>query len=182
MGAALNDGLAATVVAQDGDDGGATSSQYLTFHLGDEVFAIDIRGVREIIQCGSMTTVPVMPAFVRGVINLRGTVVPVIDLNARFGRGRAALGMKSCIVIFNPARAGERLELGLLVDAVSEVVDIADQTVTPPPHFGTSVKREFIHGVNRAGQRFVTLLEPDKAFDLDDMAGLCDAAQEAAFA
>ena len=88
-------------------------SQYLTFMLGEEVFAMDIRTVREIIQVGPMTTVPLMPAFVRGVINLRGAVVPVIDLQARFGRAVARLTKKTCIVIFDAVRDNERVELGL---------------------------------------------------------------------
>ena len=99
--------------------------QYLTFLLGDEVFAMDIRSVREIIQHGAMTVVPLMPEFVRGVINLRGAVVPVIDLQSRFGRPRAQSGKKTCVIIFDVGPEGDRVELGLLVDAVSEVVDIA---------------------------------------------------------
>ena len=87
-------------------------AQYLTFWLGSEVFGMDIRTVREIIQCGPMATVPLMPSFVRGVINLRGAVVPVVDLNARFGRASAVLCKKSCIVIFDAVRGGERVELG----------------------------------------------------------------------
>ena len=84
--------------------------QYLTFALGQEVFAMNIANVREIIQYGPMTTVPLMPSFVRGMINLRGSVVPVIDLQARFGRGAAAIGKKSCNVIFDATRGGERVE------------------------------------------------------------------------
>jgi len=95
---------------------GASPAQFLTFWLGDEVLGMDIRTVREIIQCGPMATVPLMPQFLRGVINLRGAVVPVIDLNARFGRPAAKVGKKSCIVIFDALRGGERTELGLLVD------------------------------------------------------------------
>ncbi|MDE2159592.1 MAG: purine-binding chemotaxis protein CheW, partial [Burkholderiales bacterium] len=118
--------------------------QFLTFGLGKEVFAMDIRTVREIIQCGPMTTVPLMPDFVRGVINLRGAVVPVIDLHARFGRAGATLGKKSCIVIFDALREGERIELGLLVDAVSEVLEIPADQIEPPPNFGAAVRRDFI--------------------------------------
>ena len=154
------------------------SAQVLTFLLGEEVYAMDIRTVREIIQVGPMTAVPLMPAFVRGVINLRGAVVPVIDLHARFGRASARLGKKSCIVIFDALRDGERTELGLVVDAVSEVVDIADESVEPPPSFGTAVRREFIRAIGKHGDRFVILLEPDRAFDVDEMAGLCERAQE----
>jgi purine-binding chemotaxis protein CheW len=157
----------------------ASGGQYLTFSLGEEVFAMNITNVREIIQYGPMTTVPLMPGFMRGMINLRGSVVPVIDLQARFGRGSAAIGKKSCNVIFDAHRAGERVELGLLVDAVSAVITIPADQIEPPPNFGASVRRDFIHGMGKVGGRFVIILEPDKALDVDEMSQLCDAAQEA---
>ncbi len=157
----------------------ALSAQYLTFMLGAEVFGVDIRSVREIIQYGAMTAVPLMPEFVRGVINLRGAVVPVIDLHARFGRPPSVISAMSCIVIFDALRGGERVELGLLVDAVSEVIDIAAKQIEPPPNFGSAVRRDFIQGMGKVGARFVILLEPDKAFDVDEMAQLCEAAQQA---
>ena len=152
-------------------------AQFITFSLGDEVFAMDIRTVREIIQCVSMTTVPLMPGFVRGVINLRGAVVPVIDLQARFGRPVAKIGKKTCIVIFDAIRDSERVELGLLVDAVSEVIDIAASQIEPPPNFGTSVRRDFIRGMGKVASRFIIILEPDKALDVNEMADLCETAQ-----
>jgi purine-binding chemotaxis protein CheW len=159
---------------------GTPPAQFLTFWLGDEVLGMDIRTVREIIQCGPMATVPLMPDFLRGVINLRGAVVPVIDLNARFGRPPAKVGKKSCIVIFDATRHGERTELGLLVDAVSEVIKIAGDQIEPPPDFGTTVRRDFIRGIGKVGQRFVILLEPDRALDVQEMAELCESAQEVA--
>ena len=155
------------------------AAQYLTFLLGEDVFAMDICTVREIIQVGPMTTVPLMPGFVRGVINLRGAVVPVIDLQVRFGRAAATLSKKSCIVIFDAQRDGERVELGLLVDSVSAVVDIPAAQIEPPPNFGTAVRRDFILGVGKLAQRFVLLLDPDKALDVEDMARLCEAGNEA---
>ena len=155
--------------------GGEAPAQFLTFTLGEEVFAMDIRTVREIIQYGPMTTVPLMPGFVRGVINLRGAVVPVIDLQARFGRPTAKVGKKTCIVIFDALRDGERVELGLMVDAVSEVIEIAPGQIEPPPNFGTAVRRDFIRGMGKVASRFVIILEPDKAFDIEEMAALCEA-------
>ena len=155
------------------------AAQFLTFTLGEEVFAMDIRTVREIIQYGPMTTVPLMPGFVRGVINLRGAVVPVIDLQARFGRPSAEVGKKTCIVIFDTMRGGERVELGLLVDAVSEVIEIGAEAIEPPPNFGTAVQRDFIRGMGKVANRFVIILEPDKAFDVEAMADLCSATQDA---
>ncbi len=146
--------------------------QYLTFSLGGEVFAMDIRCVREIIQHGSMTMVPLMPDFVRGVINLRGAVVPVIDLQARFGRERAQVGKKTCIVIFDGTVDDEKVELGLLVDAVSEVIDIAQSHIEPAPQFGTSIRRDFIHGMGRVGGDFIVILAPERALDINEMAAL----------
>jgi purine-binding chemotaxis protein CheW len=148
--------------------------QYLTFSLGDEVFAMDIRTVREIIQHASLTVVPLMPDFVRGVINLRGAVVPVIDLQSRFGRPTAVVGKKSCIVILDASRDGEKTELGLLVDAVSEVIDIAPHDIEPPPQFGTTIAREFIRGMGKVDGAFIVILEPERALNIEDMASLTE--------
>ena len=150
--------------------------QYLTFSLGDETFAMDIRAVREIIQHASLTVVPLMPDFVRGVINLRGAVVPVIDLQARFGRAKANVGKKTCIVIFDATGNGEKSELGLMVDAVSEVIDIAPASIEPPPQFGTSIQRDYIRGLGKVDGEFVIILETDRALNIDDMALLAEQA------
>ena len=158
---------------------GEPPAQYLTFWLGTEMFGMDIRTVSEIIQCQPMATIPLMPSFVRGVINLRGKVVPVIDLHARFGRPAAELGKKSCVVVFDRIRDGERTELGLLVDAVSEVIKIAPADIEPPPDFGTAVRRDFVRGMGKAAKGFVIILEPDRALDVVEMADLCEASQDA---
>ncbi len=150
--------------------------QYLTFSLGDEVFAMDIRSVREIIQFSAMTIVPLMPEFVRGVINLRGAVVPVIDLKSRFGRPQAQMGKKTCVIIFDVGPDGDKVELGLLVDAVSEVIDIGPSQIEPPPQFGTTIQREFIHGLGKVGSEFILILEPERALNIDDMAALAEQA------
>lgn len=148
----------------------APTQQYLTFTLNDEVFAMDIRTVREIIQHASMTVVPLMPDFVRGVINLRGAVVPVIDLQSRFGRTISSLGKKTCIVIFDASTQGEKQELGLMVDAVSEVIDIADTNIEPTPSFGTTIAREFIRGMGKVDKDFIPIIDTEKALSMDDMA------------
>lgn len=158
------------------DSPARTTQQYLTFSLGDEVFAMDIRSVREIIQHAAMTAVPLMPNFVRGVINLRGAVVPVIDLQARFGRPPASVGKRTCIVIFDASRDGEKAELGLLVDAVYEVVDIAATNIEPPPQFGTSIQRDFIRGLGKVEGEFVVILETEHALNIDDMALIAEQA------
>jgi purine-binding chemotaxis protein CheW len=161
-----------------GTDDVSTTGQYLAFLLDNGEFAIDINSVREIIQYGHMTAVPLMPDFVRGVINLRGAVVPVIDLQARFGKAPAKVCKKTCIVIFDSHRDGEKVELGLLVDAVSAVIDINENQIEPPPQFGGTVRREFIKGMGRVGEQFIIILEPQKALDVQEMAELCEQAQE----
>jgi purine-binding chemotaxis protein CheW len=153
------------------------NKQYLTFMLGGEMFSLSILAIKEIIWYANLTDVPMMPACIRGVINLRGAVVPVIDLHVRFGRTPARVTKKTCIVIFDAQRGSERVELGLLVDAVSEVIDIAGHDIETPPDFGTAVRRDFIRGMGRVGQRFVIVLDPDRAFDVDDMAQLCERSQ-----
>ncbi|MDD5028878.1 MAG: chemotaxis protein CheW [Rhodoferax sp.] len=150
------------------------SQQYLSFSLGDEIFAIDIRNVREIIQHGAMTVVPLMPEFVRGIINLRGAVVPVIDLQSRFGRVKTEFGKKTCVIIFDVGPDGDKVELGLLVDAVSEVIDIAASAIEPPPQFGTTVQRDFIRGLGKVGSEFIVILEPERALNIDDMVALAE--------
>jgi purine-binding chemotaxis protein CheW len=152
-------------------------AQYLTFSVGDEVFAMDITTVREIIQFASLTTVPLMPDFVRGVINLRGAVVPVIDLKSRFGRGPAGVGKKTCVVIFDAVREGDKIELGLMVDSVSEVVEIAANSIEPPPQFGTSIERTFIRGMGKVDGEFIVILDTDRALDVEDMAQRVEQAQ-----
>lgn len=154
----------------------ASPAQYLTFTLGDEVFAMDIRTVREIIQHAAMTTVPLMPDFLRGVINLRGAVVPVIDLQARLGRACTTVGKKTCVVIFDATTEGERVELGLLVDAVSEVIEIAPDDIEEPPQFGATIQREFIRGMGKVKGDFIVILEPERALNVDDMAQIADSA------
>jgi purine-binding chemotaxis protein CheW len=144
--------------------------QYLTFALGEDIFAMDIRTVREIIQYSAMTTVPLMPDFVRGVINLRGSVVPVIDLQARFGRDQASVNKKTCVIIFDASRDSEKTELGVMVDAVIEVIDIPPEHIDPPPQFGAIIARDFIRGMGKVAGAFIVILESDHALNIDDMA------------
>ena len=154
-----------------------STAQYLTFLLGDGVFAMDIATVREIIQHGQLTTVPLMPTFVRGVMNLRGAVVPVIDLQARLGKAATTVGKKTCVIIFDAQRDNERVELGLMVDAVSEVIEIPASEIEPPPQFGSAIKRDFIKGMGKVGGKFVIILDPERALDVDEMADLVERAQ-----
>ncbi len=150
-------------------------AQYLTFVLGGEMFAIGILAIREIIEYQALTAVPMMPPCVRGVINLRGAVVPVIDLAARFGRPVSAVNKRTAIVIVEVAEGDERQVVGVVVDAVSEVIDIAADDVEPPPSFGTRMRAEFIHGIGKVRGRFVILLDVDRALSPAEIGSLAAA-------
>jgi purine-binding chemotaxis protein CheW len=152
--------------------------QYLTFSLSDEMFAIGIRQVREIIEYDSVATVPMMPSFVKGVINLRGSVVPVIDLSARFGRGVSEVHRRTCIVIVEVDYEDARQELGVVVDAVSEVLDIPAAEIEPPPAFGAKIRADFISGMGKVNGRFVILLNADKVLAVEEMAMLAEVAEK----
>jgi purine-binding chemotaxis protein CheW len=121
-----------------------------------------------------MTTVPMMPVFLRGVINLRGQVVPVIDLQSRLGGSVALVQKKTCIIIFDALSDGEKVVIGLMVDAVSEVIDIRDADIEPPPQFGASIRKDFIRGMGKVGAEFIVILEPEKALSIEDMAMLAE--------
>ena len=148
----------------------ALPSQYLTFMLGGEAYAIGILAIKEIIEHGNMTRVPMMPQFIRGVINLRGAVVPVIDLGVRFGTGATQMTRRTCIVIVEVESEGESQVVGILVDAVNEVMDIAAASIEPAPDFGTRISTEFIAGMARIGDRFVIILDPACVLSEDEMA------------
>ena len=147
-------------------------AQYLTFMLAGEMFAIGILAIKEIIEYGSLTPVPMMPASVRGVINLRGAVVPVMDLLARFGKPPSPVTKRSCIVIVEVAHGDERQVIGVAVDAVSEVLDIAPADIEPPPAFGARIRSDFIHGMGKVKGKFVILLDLDHALSMDEQAAM----------
>lgn len=156
----------------------ASRRQYLSFNLNGEAFAIDILQIREIIEFGPITTVPMAPASVRGVINLRGSVVPVIDLAAHFGREPAAVARRTCIVIVDVAvdpRASHTL--GIVVDAVNEVLEIPAADIEPAPSFGTRLRTDFIAGMGRVAGRFVIILALPKVLSLDELGHLAELTQ-----
>jgi purine-binding chemotaxis protein CheW len=153
-------------------------TQYLTFSLAGEMFAIGILAIKEIIEYGNLTPVPMMPASVRGVINLRGAVVPVMDLLARFGKSPSPVTKRSCIVITEVANAEERQVIGVAVDAVSEVLDIAPADIEPPPAFGARIRSEFIQGIGKVKGKFVILLDLDHALSMEEISALVPALSE----
>jgi purine-binding chemotaxis protein CheW len=146
--------------------------QYLAFVVGGESFAIDIRSVKEVIQYGSLTAVPLMPDFIRGVINLRGAVVPVIDLAVRFGRPANEVGRRTCIVILEVEHQGIEVVIGVVVDNVSEVLEIGASEIEPAPTFGSTLRSEFLAGVGKVGGRFVIILDVNHVLSIEEMATL----------
>lgn len=152
--------------------GGAEGGQYLTFYLAEELFAVGILAIKEIIQFGQMTSVPLMPEYIRGVINLRGAVVPVIDLYARFGRGTAPVGKRTGIVIIEVKQDGETHDIGIMVDAVSAVIEIGQDQIEPAPAFGATVRTDFIAGIGKVDERFVIILDVARTFSLGELASL----------
>ena len=152
------------------------AGQYLTFMLGGEAYALGILAIKEIIEHGHMTRVPMMPEAIRGVINLRGSVVPVIDLGVRFGNGPTAVSKRTCIVIVEVEHEGEAHVVGILVDAVNEVMEIASSDIEPAPSFGANIRTEFIAGMGRLADKFVIILEPRRVLTVEDMAAVARAA------
>jgi purine-binding chemotaxis protein CheW len=148
------------------------SQQYLTFMLGAEVFAINILSIKEIIEYGQLTEVPRMPEFIRGVINLRGAVVPVIDLGARFGKQPTSLSRRTCVVIIEVEHEGEQQVVGVMVDAVNEVMDILPDQIEPAPNFGANIRSDFIAGMGKVEGRFVIILNVSHVLSLDEIATL----------
>ncbi len=148
------------------------SSQYLTFFVADERYAIDILDVKEIIEVGQMTRVPMTPAYIRGVINLRGSVVPVVDLCARLGKGRCELTKRSAIVLVDVESRGERQMIGMLVDEVNEILEIEKSHLQPPPDFGTDIRTDFIQAMGRVDDIFMILLDIDHVLSADELSQL----------
>ena len=142
----------------------------LRLAVGHEVLAVTIDTVREILEVGRLTALPRTPDFVRGVMNLRGAVVPVVDLLARFGSVAAVPGKRACIVIIEVAQEGARQDVGILVDSVSEVLDIDAANIEPPPAFGAGLRADFIRCMARMGSEFVIVLDVDRIFSLDELA------------
>jgi purine-binding chemotaxis protein CheW len=145
-------------------------SQYLGFHIAGEEYAIGILRVREILEYDTVTRVPTTPPSIRGVINLRGSVVPVVDLAVKLGLAESVVTKRSCVVVVEIVLEGERTVMGLLADAVSQVIDLPAAEIEPPPPFGTRIRVECLLGMGRAGKKFVLLLDIDRILSSDDVA------------
>ncbi len=139
----------------------AETTQYLSFFVGDEEYGLGILEAREIVQYPTVTKVPSMPKAIRGVVNLRGSVVPVVDLSVLFGLPERPTTKWSCVVVVKRVRAGSSADelIGIVVDSVSQVIELGAGDVEPPPAFGTRVRQSFLKGMGKAGKAFVMLLD-----------------------
>ncbi|HEY0996419.1 MAG TPA: chemotaxis protein CheW [Gemmatimonadaceae bacterium] len=148
-------------------DGNALQSQLLTFEMGGEEYGVDLLQVTEIIEYGTLTQVPTMPAVVRGVVNLRGHVLPVVDLAARFGIPASPVTRRSCVVVVVADVGGERTQVGLVADAVHEVVGVDEGDLLPPPAFGSAVGASFLTGMVQKREKFVMVLDLPRVLALE---------------
>ena len=150
-------------------------SQFLTFLLAEESYAISILRVREIIEYETVTRVPNMPASIRGVINLRGAVVPVVDLALRFGLRDIQVTKRTCVIIVEVEAGSDRLVMGLMADSVSQVIDLPPADIEAPPAFGTRVRVDFLKGLGKIGKKFVLILDLDRALSNTELLSVAEA-------
>lgn len=146
------------------------STQYLTFMLDDEVFALDISKVREVLEFTQVTKVPRTPSFMRGVINLRGSVVPVVDMRLKFGMPATETTVNTCVIIVEIAQDDEVTVMGALADSVQEVMELDASQIEPPPKIGTRLRSDFLRGMGKHDDRFVLILDIDKVFSSEELA------------
>lgn len=149
--------------------------QFLTFRIGHEHYGLELSQTREIIEYGGITEVPLMPSFLRGVINLRGEVVPVIDLAVRLGRKPIQIQRRTCIIVVEMQSNEQNHVLGLLADAVSEVIEIEEENIEDAPSFGANIRADFIQGIAKQGDEFVVLLDANSALSIRELAHLVEA-------
>ncbi len=153
--------------------------QYLTFLLSGEEYAISILRVKEIIGYDTVTAVPKTPKWIRGVINLRGNVVPVVDLAVRFGIGERPITKMTCIIIVESQLEGQNTLMGVMADAVSQVMDIAAGDIQPVPAFGARIRVDYLQGMAQLEKKFAMLLDIDKVLSGDEILGLQEVTSKA---
>jgi purine-binding chemotaxis protein CheW len=156
------------------------SGQYLTFFVAGEEYAVNILKVKEIIEYDTVTTVPNTAPWIRGVTNLRGNVVPVIDLAVKFGLPASKTSKFSCIVITEVSYDGDKLTMGVMADSVNQVLDFLENEIETPPPFGTRVRIEFLLGMGRMGKKFCLILDIDKVLSADELLAVTDSASQGA--
>ncbi|MBF0606764.1 MAG: chemotaxis protein CheW [Candidatus Magnetobacterium sp. LHC-1] len=153
--------------------------QYLTFKLAEEVFALDITKVREVLEFSSVTKIPRTPVFMRGVINLRGSVVPVIDMRLKFGMTQTQKSVNTCVIIVEITLGAEKTVLGALVDSVQEVIELEPEKIESPPNIGMHMSTDFIKGMGKRDDVFIIILDIDRIFTLEELSGFHSAGNAA---
>lgn len=155
------------------------TTQYLTFRLGDELFGVDVGKAREVLDYTEVTHVPQMPDYMLGVINLRGSVVPVINLRRKFGMRNVEQTIDTCIIVIEIEVDGDVIVVGTLADAVQEVLDLNAAQIEPPPRLGTRLNTEFIKGMGNIDDQFLIILDIDRVFTAEEIAVFDGQAAEA---
>lgn len=177
----LNDiaqGLLGEELAEGGIAHEVEGDKFLTFRLKDTTYGVEITRIKEIIEYGGITRIPMTPPSIQGVINLRGNVVPVVDLAERLECGGGDVSRRTCVIITEMEDEGEVMDIGFVVDTVDQVVGIHEDYIEAAPSFGTDIKSEFIYGMGNVNDRFVVLLDMDKVFSVNELAALVEAAME----
>jgi len=160
----------------------STAGQFLTFFIAGEEYAANILKVREVIEYDTITAVPNTPAWIRGVVNVRGSVVPVVDLGVKFGLPASKISRFSCIVITEVDSGDEKLTLGVLADSVSRVIEFSQNEIEEPPPFGTRVRIEYLLGLGPIGKKFCQILDIDKVLSADEFLAVADSLEPRASA
>jgi len=146
--------------------------QYLTFRLGKETFATDVAKVREVLDLTTITAIPRTPEFMSGVINLRGTVVPVVDLRLCFEMSKTESTRNTCIVVVEVMLDGEATVIGALADSVEEVIDLEPEQIQPAPRIGTQIRTDFIRGMGKRDTQFIMILDIDRVFSAEELGAM----------
>ena len=156
------------------DDVRASSSQYLTFMLAGEQYGVEVYDVKEVLEYTTVTRVPRTQEFMRGVINLRGSVVPVIDLRLKFGMGETEKTIDTSIIVMEVEIGGDKVTVGTLADSVQEVISLGDDQIEPAPQIGTRIDTQFIRGIGKQDERFIIVLDIDRIFSEEELTAVVE--------
>ncbi|MDH5693655.1 MAG: chemotaxis protein CheW [Gammaproteobacteria bacterium] len=155
--------------------------KYLSFTVDGEIYALSALDIKEIIEYTNVTRIPTVPRYIRGVTNLRGSVVPVIDLAARIGKPSGEITKRTCIIIVELEYGEDHIDLGVVIDAINEVFNILEDDIEPAPSLGAGIRSDFIWGMGKLSGKFVTLLNKDKVLSVEELAALSETAQFAGY-
>ena len=170
---AMIEHLAGAINSDLSEDEAANGVQkYLSFMLDREIFAFNIMGIKEIIEYGNINRIPMVPDYIRGVTNLRGSVVPVIDLSVRLGKLRLPVTKKTCIIIVEVKSGDETVDVGVVIDSIYEVSGFREADIEPAPSFGAGIPAEYIEGMGKRGDNFVVLLNASRVLSIDELSAL----------